>query len=165
MYNKYNDLEFSVLEDNIPVEGLTPKEIFYINKLKPLCNIAIPNGDDSWTYTEDRNRKVSVGNLGKKKSAEHALHISEARKGMKLSYPVWNKGNGEYMSGEKNSFYGKHHTLEDRKRISETKSKSKVDIKKLIQFRNSGMSYAAVGRVLGVSRTFVNRKYKLWTEK
>ena len=31
----------------------------------------------------------------------------------------WNKGNGEYMKGEKNHFYGKKHSETTRKKIKE----------------------------------------------
>ncbi len=38
----------------------------------------------------------------------------------KLGHIPWNKGFGEYMRGEKNHFFGKKHTEESLKRISET---------------------------------------------
>jgi group I intron endonuclease len=41
-------------------------------------------------FGAERNKKVSIALKGKQKSEEHRKHISEGRKGMKLSYPVWN---------------------------------------------------------------------------
>lgn len=38
-------------------------------------------------------------------------------KGVKTNNIPWNKGNGEYMSGDKNPYYGKKHSLEIREKM------------------------------------------------
>lgn len=124
IHDKYGGLEMLVVEEVSNKSVLTSREIHYIKLLKPICNMQIPNENDSWTFTEDRNRKISESNKGKPKSAEHRANIAKAKLGknnpMYGKIP-WNKGNSEYMSGEKNHFFGKKHTEESKLKISMTK--------------------------------------------
>jgi len=70
------------------------------------------------TYRDSLGRfiKGCPGNKGKRGplSEEHRLKISLAG----LGKIPWNKGKGEYCIGEKNHFFGKHHSLETKEKIS-----------------------------------------------
>lgn len=121
IYNKQK-LEFMVLEYVDDTNNLTLKEIYYINTLKPKCNMTIPLPDDRWQPSAERNAKISMALLGKKKSKEHRQNISMARMGMRLNYDVWNKKRIEY-NGVIDSIFGweerlniKHGTLNARLR-------------------------------------------------
>ena len=62
-------------------------------------------------HTEETKTRISLSHIGRNylkgipKSEEHKKHMSEALKGL--------------MAGEKNPMYGKHHTEEARKKMSE----------------------------------------------
>lgn len=60
--------------------------------------------------SEEIREKIRIANLGKKYSAEHNKKISENH------------------SGEKNHFYGKHHTEEAKRKISESKKGKYIGI-------------------------------------
>lgn len=62
-------------------------------------------------HTEEWNMKVSDARAGKPLSEEHKKKLSE---------------NHVDMSGVNNPFYGRHHTEESKKKISDTKSLNSV---------------------------------------
>lgn len=159
MYNKYGLLDFRIIEQNIAREELTHREIFWINKLTPLCNMILPGENDSWIYGEDRNNKVSAALKGKPKTAEHRKNISLGRTGIKLNYDPWNKGNGEYMRGGKNHFYGKHHSEETRTKISKA-NRIKIDVNKMVKMRESGKSWDELAGIFQVSSQTLKRRYR-----
>lgn len=85
-------------------------------------------------HTKEAREKISKGLKGRKRSKEHCKNISRANKG----HVAWNKGKrlseeekrriytpellkrmSESRSGEKNGFYGKHHSDDTIKRIVE----------------------------------------------
>lgn len=69
--------------------------------------------------SEETRIKLSLANKGKKLSLEHRGAISESRRG------IWSGDlNPKHINppiGELNSFYGKHHTEETRKKISDAR--------------------------------------------
>lgn len=67
-------------------------------------------------HTKEAKEKISKGNIGKIFSKETRLKMSEAKR----EYIPWNKGKKcPQLSGINNSFYGKQHTLETKRKISE----------------------------------------------
>lgn len=105
IYNKNNNIIFSIVEFVKDLSELTMREIYYIKNLKPKCNMTIPDKDDNWHMSVERNLKVSKALLGKKKTDQHRRNISAGRKGMKLNYDVWNKKHIEY-DGAVDSVFG-----------------------------------------------------------
>lgn len=83
LYNKNNNFVFKVLEDKIARKDLTLREIYNIKKLKPLCNLVVPNATDSWVFTKERNKKISIANKGRSKSIAHRKNISLSKLGPK----------------------------------------------------------------------------------
>lgn len=131
---KYGEENFKVdlLEDNIPYEQITEKEQFYIAKYDTYNNgYNMTIGGDGicgyqygeywrekmqpvWDsiYTEERSRKISIANKGKKKSEEHKRKLSERKK--------------EYYKTHENPFTGKHHTEESKQKQREQMTKHHV---------------------------------------
>lgn len=161
VYNKYLDLEFCVEEFVTDRRSLTKRERYYMNELKPKCNFILPDENDSWIFSEERNQKVSIGNLGKPKSAEHRRNISISKMGDRnpqYGKKPWNFGLSNYMSGSKNHFYGKTHSEITRKLISDMNRKT-VDVEMIVELRDSGLSFEKIGDILGVSRRTISRRY------
>lgn len=158
MFNKYGSLDFNIIEKIDNRNSLTRREIFWINQLSPLCNAVLPGENDTWVYSEERNKRVSQSNLGKPKTAEHRKNISLGRRGISPKTDPWNKGKGDYMKGDKNHFYGKHHSEETKTYISEHK-KIKLDIDKIIALRESGLSFDKIAEQMNVSRKTISRRY------
>ena len=141
---------------------LTNREIFYINKIKPLCNFVIPSETDSWFFSKERNNKISASNLGKPKSAEHRKNISLAKMGNKnpmFGKSSWNKGISQY--GEDNYFFGKSHSDKSKKLISLAK-KIKIDPVLVAQKRELGQSIKLIASEIGVSEKTIQRRVKEW---
>lgn len=118
-------------------------------------------------FTEDRNRKISERSKGKIKSESHRMNISVGRlKSIKdnpekfeyLKHP-WNKGYGAYMKGSRNHFFGRTHTDETKKLISKKLTKHDLDINKIIELRDSGLSFQRIGDIMGVSRKTISKRY------
>jgi group I intron endonuclease len=83
-------------------------EIEYIAHYKPEYNLTKGGQNNgSGPRSEETKRKLSKAHKGKKLSEEHKKKI------------------GDSVSGEKNGFYGKHHTEETRKKIVEVNKGNK----------------------------------------
>lgn len=167
MKNKGYEMVFSVVESDVPIEDLNKREMHFIDKLKPLCNIAVPSENDSWTFTEDRNKRVSIGNKGKKKSKAHRLRISTGRKEAIKNEPEkfaylqnpWNKGVGDYMLGDKNHFYGKKHSEETKRLLSKKNKKYNIDIDRVVELRKLGYTFEKISNEFGCSRGLIGKIY------
>ena len=95
LYNKHN-ISFGVIELIENIDDLTSREIHYINIYNPKCNMTLPDKNDRWLPSEERNAKNSIALTGKKKSPKHSRNISVGRKCIKLNYDVWNVRLGTY---------------------------------------------------------------------
>lgn len=153
-YNKYGCLAFKydvieVLKAEITQEYINERECFWIEALgssvlKNGFNIAEggSNGNTLANLSEEklkeRIRKISEKQRGKIVSEETRVKQSEAKKGK----PSWNKGknlseehrsnlskNHADVSGENSPMYGKKHSAETRKKISEKLSTKEVSDK------------------------------------
>lgn len=161
IYKKYENIEFSVEEFVADKRFLTERERYHIKNLKPRCNFILPGRGDSWIFSEERNYKISVGNSGKLKSAEHRRNISLSKMGNKnpmYGKQPWNIGIGDYIAGNRNPFYGKKHSYTTKKLISDANRKD-VDSKKILELRDSGLSFEKIAIALSVSRKTVSRRY------
>lgn len=78
IYNKHKDFQYSVIEEN-DFDNLNGLELEYIQKLKPLCNMQIPDEKGSFTVTEESRKKMSLATLSRVND-EYRKKISEAVK-------------------------------------------------------------------------------------
>ncbi len=86
---------------------------------EPLLNLT--NGGEGIAglkFSEKHRKRLSEASLGKPKSEEHKQHVREARAFQVISDETCRKIS-ESHKGEKNHFYGKKHTEESKKRMSD----------------------------------------------
>lgn len=100
MYNKYkNDFVFSKVE-NCPKSKLTEREMYWIKKLKPLCNMQIPSDSTHFTITDESRQKMSE--ISKKRmTPEMRKRISENTK-KAMSCPDVRQ---RFLEGQRNKPY------------------------------------------------------------
>lgn len=127
-FNKYgkHNFVFEILELIVYKRNVIKREQFYLDTLKPYFNIAKIAGTTlGITLSEETRKKISIANIGKKFSEEHKRKIKESSirvrigkvspfKGVKLSEDRIAKMRERI--GEKNSMYGKKHSIESRKK-------------------------------------------------
>lgn len=143
--NKYgiDNFGFEILKE-CDDDELDYWEMYYIKELNtkvPYGYNMTDGGEASWVkgkhLSEEWKRKIGEGNKGKKRSTEAKRKWSEAHKGKHLSEEHKNKISisvkkslssietrikmSESRKGEKHWLYGKHHTEETRKKLSEAK--------------------------------------------
>lgn len=113
-----DNFEITILKDNLSEDELDKWEMYYIGKYNTFENgynntiggdgvrgyhhseetkQKISENHNPNIYTTERAEKISFANKGKPKSEEHKRKLSECAK---------------QRTGEKNPFYGKHHTKE-----------------------------------------------------
>lgn len=69
-----------------------------------------------------RPKKYVWGHANIRKLIENNKGREPWNKGIKTGHTPWNKGNGDYMAGENNPFYGKKHTDETRAKMRGAKN-------------------------------------------
>lgn len=157
VYNENNDIKFKTLEIVENRKNLTSREIFYIKKLKPLCNFILPDKNDNWIFSEERNKKISLGNLNKPKSIEHRKNISLSKMGNKnpmYGKPAWNRGVSRY--GRENPMFGKKHTDEYKQMMSNLKG-TKFNIELAKDLRDQGLSYEEISHIVNAPRKRISK--------
>lgn len=97
IYNKYKDyITFELIEKCAP-EILTEREMFWINKLRPKCNIQIPADSTHFTITDESRKKMSE--ISKKRmTSEMKKKISDKTKEAMHRTDVWNN----FIKGQNN---------------------------------------------------------------
>jgi hypothetical protein len=157
IYNKHGNpdiIEIRKIFDNIEKarlwENKVLKKMNVINEQKWLnqtnnISISLECSTKNSKKPKDFGSKISKLLTGKKKSDETKLKMSNSRKGFKVSEQTkekikktvqnnWNLLTGEEKKkkfgkfGESNPFYGKKHSEQTKKLISEKKKKSDVNI-------------------------------------
>lgn len=97
IFNKYcGNITFSMLEE-CPPENLTERELFWIKKLNPKCNMQIPVDSTHFTITEESRKKMSQVSQ-KRMTCEMRKKISDHTKEAMHRPDVWNN----FMNGQRN---------------------------------------------------------------
>lgn len=78
IYNKHNNFKFSIVEE-ADANNINEKELYYIEELKPLCNMQIPNKNGSYTVTEQSKKRMSRATLSRVND-DYRKKISDAVK-------------------------------------------------------------------------------------
>lgn len=115
--SKYSWENFTVeIIEECPVEQLNEREIFWIAEF----NSKVPNGynltdggDGGSNPSEETRKRMSVAKKGKPSPLKGKSLSDEARANISANHAD--------VSGEKNSFYGKHHSDESRAKMSAAK--------------------------------------------
>lgn len=171
-WNKYgsHNFIFEIIDKADSLDEILEKENFWINYYKTInrkFGYNLTDGGKTPVFCEETIKKLSNFQKGRKKTEEHKRKISKANKGKIISdkqkkyfsdlYKERYK-NGElpylkpnYLSGDKHGMYGKTHTEEARKKISNSKKGKKyeelfgieksIKIKKEISKRFSGKNH------------------------
>lgn len=173
--NKYGThiLEFGIIEFN--PEDLLEREKYWIQELKPELNIGVVGGGDNFTNHPEKER---IRELHRKNLEKLRLEGRIGSVGFEDKNPNWKGGksykkicpscnkyviyptsdrckkceNGDRV-GENNSFYGKTHSLDARKNMSESK-KDKPNLKSRKKVYGDGVIYgsnAEAAKELGLS--------------
>lgn len=89
LFDKYeSEITFSVIEECQP-NILTERELFWINKLKPKCNMQIPVDSTHFTVTDETRKKMS-DIVKKRMTPEMKKKISDKTKEAMHRPDVWN---------------------------------------------------------------------------
>lgn len=111
------------LNENKLKEILNEREKFWIKKdntLNEKIGYNLTKGGDGtlgYKHSTDAKNKIGEFNKGKKVSKDTREKISKIHKGKIVKESSKNKQK-ESISGDKNHFYGKHHTKETKKKLS-----------------------------------------------
>ena len=108
LYNKHgNDFIYSVIEEVGDVYTLTQREMYWIDKLNPICNMQIPSDSTFFTITEESRKRMSIATKSRmtnemklliSKRTKEAMARPDVRynfiKGQnnKTNKVAWNKG-------------------------------------------------------------------------
>lgn len=159
-YNKYglSYFKFNILEYSDDINFLK-RETFYMNKYggtnsDNIYNVRGNFHDDNIEYAKSKVKHCE-GHFdlfrNHKHTDESKLKISNS---LKAAYKEGRKvPNFKGAFGEKNSFYGKHHTEKTRKILSEKRTKyTEQDIQKLRELYNIHKSYKIIGEITGIHK-------------
>ena len=127
-YGKEN-MELIILESNVPNEKLNELEIFYISKYDSFNNgynnTSGGSGVKNYHHSDITRKKMSIGikkSMWKINTPERTAKIIAAQKGRKFT-EEHNKHIKESIVnryGVNNPFYGKHHTVESKMKMSQS---------------------------------------------
>lgn len=131
-YGREN-FDLQLLESDVDESIIGEREQYYIAlyntyyKYRKGYNMTIGgNGTIGYQFTDEVKQRMSLANTGRKYSDERNEKIRQAMIGRKY-LPEWrvalSKSRIGKCSGEKNAFYGKHHTQRTKSIISDANSK------------------------------------------
>lgn len=116
------NFSFKIIEDNLTQENYGEREMYWISYYKSMS----PNGYNLTSGGENEpghklsditKNKIGKSNKGKKRSIESRIKMSESAKVKDFS-EEHKKNMSLSKMGNKNSFYGKHHSKESKKKMS-----------------------------------------------
>ena len=116
-----------MLEDNIPVNSLSEREIYWIkhfNSVSPNGYNLTHGGDGPGVPSTETRERLSEAGKGKTVSKETRQKISDTLKGQPFSVER-RKNISESQRGEKHRLYGKHHSEDTKRKISEAQKGQK----------------------------------------
>ena len=127
------NLQFFVLKEIPCKENLLKEEQFFIDRIfgDPNCYNLNPTAGSGFGkhHSEETKKKLSVARTGFKHTEETKQKMSKSRTGVPLSpdHPMIIRGHtkeakekiSNSLTGEKNHFFGKHHSEETRKILSQ----------------------------------------------
>ena len=178
--NKYgwNNFFHEVLEDNITTqEDANKRETFWIQFYDAINNGYNGNlGGDVRLWSEESKQKASLSHKGKKFSVRHLTNLREAIKvsaqnpnrnkkisqalsGKKLSKSHIQKiaDRQKLRTGEKNSFFGHHHTEEQKERYRQLFGKIVICLETGKEFASANEA----GNILGVDGSNIRSSCRL----
>ena len=140
-------IEWVILEDNIPENMIDNREVYYISLYETTLRTKgyniLPGGNLNKNMPKEIREKIAKSNTGKIFSKEHRHKIAESHKGIKTSpevrarmslmrkgelHPWWGRKHSEETKlkmsntkkGENCVWWGKHHTDETKAKIAES---------------------------------------------
>lgn len=127
----WDNFSHDILFDGLTEEEAKEKEIELIreydsaNPLHGYNKTLGGEGCNGYIPTPEVRQKLSVSNIGKKRTPEVRRRLSESKLGWNPSQETRQKmSNNHYdVSGDRNPMYGKNHTEEARRKMSETKKR------------------------------------------
>lgn len=166
-----DNFTFEVIEDNLSKTEYGDREIYWIK----YYNSMSPNGYNLTSGGENKpgcklsditKHKISIAKMGKKRSLETRMKMSKSAK-----IKLFTQEHKEHMRlsklGKNNSFYGKHHTDESKRKMSEklsgTNSPNYGKIGHMTGKHHSEESKRKIGDHAKInSRNNTNVKNKIW---
>lgn len=114
--------------------------------------------------SEEHKKKISKGNKGKSISEETKRKMSEFHKGLTMSkdikLKISNTLKGRY-TGENHPFFGKHHSEDTRKKISEKNSISVLQYDMNMNLIKEWESIVSIYKNLGFNKKSITRHCKI----
>lgn len=147
IYNKHKDFQYSVIEEN-DFDNLNRLELEYIQKLKPLCNMQIPDEKGSFTVTEESRKKMSLATLSRVND-EYKKKISEAVKRAHRDPEVRKR----FLEGQAN----KKNKAAWNKGLKMSEEQRRKNMKKVVCVETGKVFDGAVeaGRILGINHKHI----------
>lgn len=102
--------------------------------------------------TDERKYKIGIANTGKKRTQEQLIAMSERSKGERN--PFYGKG----IKGKLNHWFGKHHSIETKIKIFNTRAKlNSEQVAEIRKLRNNGIEQKQIATIFNISRASVCR--------
>lgn len=150
---KYGEnLDWEIIEDDINIDKLNEREIFYISKFDSMKNGYNGTLGGAWHDRENvAKKKITFSDAKEvRKMAKKNIPYEEISKKFEISFSMicdivynriyvqnnyepkpYSKKRSELQNGKNNSFYGRHHSEKTKKQISMAKSAEKSPTRKL----------------------------------
>ena len=155
---------FCIILDGLTQEDANYWETYYIVAHKTWWGFGKYNYLLSRYADEDaRKRALSVALKGKKKPKGFGEKVGQRRRGAKASEETKRRISQNHYdcTGERNSFFGRKHTLEARKKMAASRWKIKPsDGPSVIKLHNEGYGFKSIGKIIGCSESSARRYYK-----
>lgn len=152
-----DNFEFIILEDNVVSNQRLEKETYYMNKYGGTNSANIYNvkgnfNDDNTEYHLSKVKAITDKHDWFKGCKHPEETKSKISKSLKLAYKQHRHTLPSKRFGQANSFYGKHHTAETKKKLSEQHTKYNADyINNLRALKLNGMRVVDIARMYNIN--------------